>query len=157
VERAVESIDDKLQPGATGHCPCTVARSEVAKANGTAPTAQNISYSMEVDEVINSGGANGGSTDVGTYTIDGTTNIGAGTQSNDTAFAAYKNQNLFTAFDVNGNPVLPADYSTPGGQTTLASIKTIRVNVNFLARYRDMQTGSRAVIPLAAAAAVGNN
>jgi prepilin-type N-terminal cleavage/methylation domain-containing protein len=154
---SVETIDYKLQPGATGSCPCTVARSELAKANGTAPTAQNISYSMEIQNVVNSGGANGGASGAATYAIDGYTNIGTATQANDTAFAAYKNQNLFTAFDVNGNPVAPADYSTAAGQATLATIKTIRVSVNLLAGYRDMQTGSRAVIPLTAAAAVGNN
>ncbi len=156
-DQTVESIDYKLLPGSTGNCPCVVARSEVPKVNGTAPTSQTISYSMELQDAINSGGANGGASGAGTYTIDGTTYIGSATQANDTAFAAYKNQNLFTAYDAYGNPVTPADYSTAAGQATLATIKTIRINVNLLSRYRDMQSGSRAVIPLAAAATVGNN
>ncbi len=150
----VESIDYKLQTASgSGQCPCKVSRSEVVKTNGVAPMSQTISYNMELNDVINSGGANGGTTGSAAYTIYGT----IGTLQLDTLYTAYKNQNLFTAFDVSGNPVAPADYSTASGQATLATIKTIRINLNLLARSGDLQTGARAVIPLTAGARVGNN
>lgn len=150
----VQSVDYKLQTASgTNQCPCKVSRSQVAKVNGVAPTSQTISYNMELNDVINSGGASGVASGTAAYTIY---NFGS-TQNLDTLYTAYKSQNLFTAYDVSGNPVAPADYSTAAGQATLATIKTIRINLNLLARAADLQTGARAVIPLTAAARVGNN
>lgn len=158
---AVESIDYKLQSASgsgSGQCPCKVSRSEVPKANGVAPMSQTISYNMELNDVINSGGANGSTSGTAGYTIYGTaTFTTGGSQSLNTLYTNYKNQNLFTAYDMSGAPVAPADYSTAAGRTTLATIRTIRINLNLLARTGDLQTGTRAVIPLTAAARVGNN
>ena len=43
---SVDSVDYKLQPDANGNCPCKISRSQVSKANGTAPMSQTRSYSI---------------------------------------------------------------------------------------------------------------
>ena len=150
----VDSIHYKLQPDANGNCPCQISRSQVPKANGTAPMAQTNSYNAALQDVINSGGANGGVSGTAVYTVSGVSGGGA---SNNTLYAEYKAANVFMALDVAGNEIGPADYSTTAGQTALKTIKTIRINVNLLGRNVDLQTGRRAVIPLAATSDVGNN
>jgi hypothetical protein len=83
--------------------------------------------------------------------------VGNSTVVNDTFYAEYKTANVFTALTATGAAVGPADFSTAAGQQALRSIKTIRININLMARNGDMQTGRRAVIPFAATATVGNN
>lgn len=150
-----DSINYKLQTGVNGNCPCTIRRSQVTKSNGVAPTSQTISYTMGLKDVINSGGANGGASGSATYSLSGTSYVGGSNQSNNTLYSEYKAANVFTAYDATGTPVSPADFVS--GAATLKTIKTIRINVNLMAGTADMQTGRRAVIPLAATADVGNN
>jgi prepilin-type N-terminal cleavage/methylation domain-containing protein len=155
---SVDVIDYKLQADSgSGNCPCRVSRSQVAKVNGTAPMSQTISYNMELTDVINSGGAGGNSTGSAKYTVTGSSAVvGGTTQTNDSMFSSYKTANLFTYYDADGNVVVPADISNAGGQTTIAKIKTIRINLNVLARQADLQTGVRPVMSYSAAVRMPN-
>jgi prepilin-type N-terminal cleavage/methylation domain-containing protein len=148
----IDTIDYKLTTDANGNCPCTIQRSQVNKVNGTAPDSQTISPTTELTGVINSGGANGGASGTAAYSLTGTTSTGA---SVNTVFAAYKTANVFTAYDASGNQISPATYST--GASTLATIKTIKINLNLLGSRNDLQTGTRPVITMSASARVGGN
>lgn len=151
----VEVIDYKLDTDASnpGYCPCRIRRSQVPKANATAPTSQNYTaYNMELSNVVNSGGASGAVSGAAKWTITGNSVVGGVTQTNDSLFSAYKNQNVFSYYDINGNEVTPpADFSTAFGQTKLKNVKTIRININVLARQGDLQTGLRPVMSYSAA------
>ncbi|HWR37544.1 MAG TPA: prepilin-type N-terminal cleavage/methylation domain-containing protein [Clostridia bacterium] len=149
----VDSVDYRLVQDADGNCPCRVERSQVPKADATAPTAQLVSPNSELLDVVNSGGANGSGTDVAGYTIGGYT----GTSPNNTVYAAYKTANVFTAYDALGNAVGPADFSTPAGRAVLKSIRTIKININVLGSQADMQTGMRPAITLAGSARIPGN
>jgi prepilin-type N-terminal cleavage/methylation domain-containing protein len=152
----IDTIDYKLTTASgSGQCPCKITRSQVAKANGTAPDSQTISPTTELTDIINSGGANGSSSGTAGYSLYGTIFAGGGTRNLDTVYSNYKSANVFTAYDAGGNEISAATYST--GSSTLASIKTIKINLNLLGRQGDLQTGMRAVIPLTASARVGGN
>jgi hypothetical protein len=70
-------------------------------------------------------------------TIAGATN---GT-ANDVLYASYKNPSVFTALDLNGNAVpMPVDLNNA---VTLASVKSIVVNINTLALNADMDVRMR--------------
>lgn len=153
---SVDSVDYKLVTASgNGQCPCKITRSQVPKVNGTAPDSQTPSPTTELTDVVNSGGANGGSSGTAAYTIYGNSYTGGSLHANNTLYSEYKAANVFTAYDAAGNEISPATYST--GSATLASIKTIRINLNLLARQGDLQTGRRTVIPLTASARVGGN
>ena len=152
----VDTIDYKLATASgSGQCPCKITRSQVAKVNGTAPDSQTVSPTTELTDVINSGGANGGSSGTAAYSLYGTLYAGGASRNLDTVYSNYKSANVFTAYDAAGNEISAATYST--GSSTLASIKTIKINLNLLGRQGDLQTGMRAVIPLTAGARVGGN
>ena len=160
----VDSINYKLQTASgTGQCPCKISRGWVAKdlADNVVPTSQtantSAAYTIELQDVANSGGANGGTSGTAAYTLYGNSLIAGASVSNDTAYATYKNANVFTAYDENGLPVAPDNYSTANGPANLAKIKTIRINLNLLARQGDMQSGARPVITFSASAKVGTN
>jgi hypothetical protein len=91
---SVDVVNYKLQPDGTGACPCWISRSQNNKS-AAAPLAQLINYRTGLEEVVNSGGANGGATGVGAYSIKGATPTGA---ANDVVYAMYKNANVFTAY-----------------------------------------------------------
>ena len=97
------------------NCPC-IRRSEVAKASAdplAQPHTTDTNYT-EVDNVMPPG-------------------TGAGESGED----------LFTFFDKNGNqvPVVGgADISTPAGQTTINSIRTVKINLNMLSPTIDPAT-----------------
>lgn len=148
----VDVVNYRLQTdGVLGSCPCRVSRSVVVKANATAPMAQTISYNTELQDVVNSGGANNSASNVAGYTIAGTIYKGGTAYSNDVIYATYKNANVFTAFDAAGNPVAPGDYNGgPLVRAALKNIKTIRINLNLLARQQDLQTGVRPAVSLTA-------
>ena len=154
----VDVIDYKLQADtSSGNCPCRISRSQVSKANGTAPISQTISYNMELTDVINSGGAGGNSSGAAKYTITGSSSVvGGSTQTNDSLFANYKTANLFTYYDAAGNAVTTGDISTAAGVTNLAKIKVIRINLNVLGRQGDLQTGVRPVMSYSAAVRLPN-
>lgn len=138
----------------TGQCPCLLQRSQVAKVNGTAPTAQPTNYSTEVQNVINSGLAGGGGPN-GSLGMAGN-DPGSGL-TNNVVYGQWMGAPLFQAFDQNGNLVaLPADITTAPGQTAIASIKTIKINVNMLSNQFDQQLATRPAITLSAAARLSN-
>ena len=117
-------------------CPCSLKRSQVTKANNTAPTAQGSNYTSELDRVINSAGLGAGG---GSLTITGNTvALNGSSISLDTLYTAYKGVQLFTAYDSSGNVVtLPVDLTS--NATAVASIKSVAINVNLLTEIADMQ------------------
>lgn len=141
----VDSVRYTLQ-ATGGNCPCTVRRSQVIKVNGVAPLAQTVTYSVEVQNVINSGGL---------YPIAGTSRFGGAPVSNDTLYSEYKSAALFTAYNNSGAVVtLPVDIST--NRTLLKTIKTIRINLNVLSPNTDLQTGLRPAVAMTATARLNN-
>jgi prepilin-type N-terminal cleavage/methylation domain-containing protein len=152
----VESVRYTINPGAGNTCPCTLKRSQVIKVNATDPMSQTTSYSTELDGLVNSGGAGGGSGN-GSYPITGTTQIGAGI-SNQTLYGALAPAYVFTAYDVNGTAVAPCDISSSAGAAQLATIKTIAVTLNVLVKQSraDFETRLRPAISLNASAKISN-
>jgi prepilin-type N-terminal cleavage/methylation domain-containing protein len=144
----VDVVNYKLAPdGVEGKCPCKISRSQLIKINSTAPLAQFISAQTELQDVINSGGANSGASGTAAYTIAGTSKFGT---SNDSLYSTYKPLDVFTAYDGDGALVGPVDYSTAAGKLALKTIRTIRISINVMARQTDLQTGMRPVIPFVA-------
>ncbi len=126
-------------------CPCTLQRSQVRKANNTAPAAQATSYAVALNNVINSGGVGAGG---GALPLTGSTGFTGGSSvSNNTLYTAYKASPVFSAFDQNGNPVtLPVDLTS--NPAAVASIRTIAITVNLLTTYIDMQTGMASALTM---------
>ena len=150
----VDVIDYRLQADPnTGNCPCRISRSQALKVAGTPMSQVNNNYTMELQDVVNSGGANGGAANVAAWTITGSSVPG----NNDALYAAYKTANVFTFYDASGNEVAPPlDVSTTAGKNAIATIRTIRMNVNVLARQVDMQTGMRPVMSFSDAVRVSS-
>jgi prepilin-type N-terminal cleavage/methylation domain-containing protein len=155
----VDVIDYKLQTdGVNGSCPCRISRSQAPKANATAPMAQTATnYTTELQDVVNSGGANGGASGTPAYTITGTMHYATGgtAVANNTLYAPYKSANIFTAYNGTGGLVAPTDYAT--NKTALASIRTIRINVNLLTPQGDLQTGVRPAVTLSSTVRIPSN
>ncbi len=151
----VESMRYTLVPGPGNTCPCTLRRSQVAKVNGTPPMSQSTAYSTGLEDVVNSGGA-GGSGLNGAYTLSGSTPMGTGTVANDTLYRDLEGAYIFTAYDVNGNPVGPCDLNSNPNQ--VATIKTIAVTLNVLVKPSgaDLQTRMRPAISVNASARLSN-
>jgi Tfp pilus assembly protein PilW len=128
-------------------CPCTLQRSQVQKANNTAPLAQAAAYTSGLSNVINSGGVGGGGA---ALTISGTTN---GT-ANDVLYTAYKNPFVFTALDQTGTAVpMPVDLTNP---VSLAAVKSIEVNINTLSLGSNMDTRMRMPFTVTTTAKLNN-
>ena len=141
----VDSIQYRLQaPG--GQCPCLLQRSQLVKANGTPPMKQVTNFNMEVNNVINSGGA---------FPIGGASPPGLAPP--DTLYGAYKAAPVFQAYDVNGTQLgLPLDINS--NVTIMPTIKTIRINLNVLAgpQGTDIDTRMRPVVSMTAASRINN-
>jgi prepilin-type N-terminal cleavage/methylation domain-containing protein len=154
---SVDVVNFKLRADANGNCPCTIARSVAPKVDGDPSTAQNTSnYSTELQQVVNSGGANGGASQTAAYAIDGSTTFNSTPTSNNTLYAAYKTANVFSAFLADGSEVTgPVTYA--GNPTGIKSIRTIRININLLTSRPDLQTKLRAPVTLAASVRVPSN
>jgi prepilin-type N-terminal cleavage/methylation domain-containing protein len=143
----VDVIDYKLQTDANGNCPCKLSRSQVSKQNDLPLNQNHTSYSMELTDLVNSGGANGAASGVAKYAITGNMFVGGTTQTNDSVYSSYKAANVFTYFNAAGVEVSPTDISG----TTISNVKSIRINLNVLARQGDLQTGARPVMSYSAA------
>jgi hypothetical protein len=137
----VESVQYRLVDSAGNSppsttCPCTMQRSEVTKADGTAPLAQATNFTQELQNVVNSGVPAAGQVYGNGLGISGTVLFRGGTLSNTQYYAAvttFKDFPVFSAYDQNGAVVtVPADISTPAGQQTLATIKSLRLTLNLL-------------------------
>lgn len=154
---SVDTVNYRLVPdGTAGACPCRIERFQAPKTNGAAPYPQPLGAPNVVrtglQNIANSGGANGAATGVGGYSISGYTPSGA---SNDAVYAMYKSANVFTAYNATGQEVLPTDYVTD--KAALKSIRTIKINVNLLTRQEDMQSGSKPAVTIAASVRVPAN
>jgi hypothetical protein len=141
----VDSVNYKLVPdGVANSCPCRIQRSQQNKPNSP-PYPQTIVAQTELQQVVNSGGANGAATGVAGFPIAGYTPDGV---SNDTVYGMYKTANLFTAYNAAGTLVAPTDYATNPG--LLKSIRTIKINVNLITSQTDMQTRRSPAVTFAA-------
>ncbi len=143
----VDSIQYELQANG-GSCPCTIRRSQVVKASGTEPWNQATNFNMEVNDVVNSGGA---------FPIAGNANLASGMVANDTLYGAYKAAPLFQAYDSSGTLMtLPLDLKN--NPTVMSTLRTIRITVNVLAgpAGADFDTRMRPAVSMTAAARVNN-
>jgi len=149
----VESVQYRLVDSAnnyppSGTCPCTLQRSEVAKASAATPA-----WSQELQNVVNSGvpvgnppaAYGGGLSIAGNF-------LGMSNTAYYAALTTFKDFPVFTAYDQNGSPVaLPLDNTTLAGQQTLATVKSIRLTINLLGSGTtgyDLKTGVRPVVTL---------
>ncbi len=154
-------------PPAT-NCPCTIQRSEMAKVNGTMPLAQPVTFSQELQNVVNSGVPVGTAAYGNGLPIAGSTAWGASNSSYYAAIASFKDYPVFQAYDQSGNIVaLPLDISTPTGTaaltcaaTSTSCVKSIRLTINLLANATtgaDLQTKVRPVTTMVGNARLVNN
>ena len=142
----VDSIQYQLQSNG-GSCPCTIRRSQVVKTN-TEPWNQPTNFNMEVNDVVNSGGA---------FPISGNATLASGVVANDILYGDYKAAPLFQAYDSTGALMaLPLDLKT--NPTVMNTIRTIRITVNVLAgpAGADFDTRIRPAVSMTAAARVNN-
>jgi prepilin-type N-terminal cleavage/methylation domain-containing protein len=146
----VQSIRYTLQPLADGNCPCTMMRSAVQKFQGTAPSAQNINYNTQLQNVINSTGG------LNPYAIDGTTPFNGIQVANDVLYAAYKQPAVFTFYDQNGNAVVvPNDLQGANLNTGInvaqgLNVRMMSVALNLLSSKQDLQTHLRSGVSMRA-------
>jgi len=150
---SVDVIDYKLQADANGNCPCKLSRSQNPKVDGDPFSGQNTAnYNMELNNVINSGGAGGGTSGTAKYALTGT----SGGTSDNTVYASYKTANVFTFYDETGTEIPPSDYSNLAGQANLAKVRAIRININVLAAQADLQTTMQPVMSYSVAVRTPN-
>jgi prepilin-type N-terminal cleavage/methylation domain-containing protein len=151
-------------------CPCTIQRSEMAKVNGTMPLAQPVTWSQELQNMVNSGVPAGTAAYGNGLPISGNTAWGATNSSFYAAIASFKDYPVFQAYDQNGaiislNP--PLDITTPAGTaaltcaaTSTSCVKSIRLTINLLANATtgaDLQTKVRPVTTMVGNARLVNN
>lgn len=143
----------------TGTCPCKVQRSQVRK--GQADT-----FSLELQNVVNSGQSTTAGVYSGGLTIAGTTAWGESNTAYYAAVSAFKDFPVFQAYDQQGLIVaLPQDLLVSGNRlncqaTYTNCIKTIRLTVNLLANGLtgvDLKTNVRPVTTLVGDARLVNN
>ena len=140
VEQVNYQLITDLTAAPAGQCPCILQRSMV-------PVGTAVSYSTEVDQVINSMGTAGGA-----WTVAGNfTPIGGQAQTgvNNTYYASFKTQPVFQYFDGGGNELVPpiAD---------LTQIKSVRITVNTITRQPDPVTGAYQAVSMTASARIAN-
>jgi prepilin-type N-terminal cleavage/methylation domain-containing protein len=151
----------------TTTCPCTIQRSEMAKVNGTMPLAQPVTWSQELQNVVNSGVPVGTAYGNG-LAIAGNTAWGATNSSYYAAIASFKDYPVFQAYDQNGAIVaLPLDITTPNGTaaltcaaTSTSCVKSVRLTINLLANATtgaDLRTKIRPVTTMVGNARLVNN
>jgi prepilin-type N-terminal cleavage/methylation domain-containing protein len=149
-------------------CPCTIQRSEMAKVNGVLPLAQPVTFSQELQNVVNSGVPAGAAPYGGGLAISGNTAWGATNSSYYAAIASFKDYPVFQAYDQSGNIVaLPLDITTTAGTaaltcaaTSTSCVKSIRLTINLLANATtgfDLQTKVRPVTTMVGNARLVNN
>jgi prepilin-type N-terminal cleavage/methylation domain-containing protein len=149
-------------------CPCTIQRSEVAKVNGTLPLAQPVTFSQELQNVVNSGVPAGTAAYGNGLAIAGNTAWGASNSSYYAAIASFKDYPVFQAYDQSGSIVaLPLDITTPNGTaaltcaaTSISCVKSIRLTINLLANATtgaDLQSKTRPVTTMVGNARLVNN
>lgn len=146
----VQSIRYTLQALPDGNCPCTMMRSAVLKVQGTAPSAQNVNYNTQLQNVINSTGG------AAPYAIDGTTPFNGVQVNNDVLYATFKQPAVFSFFDQNGNPVVVpndlrgANLNTGVNVAQGLTVRMMSVSLNLLSAQQDMQTHLRSGVSMRA-------
>jgi len=149
-------------------CPCTIQRSEMAKVNGVLPLLQPVTFSQELQNVVNSGVPAGGAAYGGGLAISGNTAWGATDSAYYAAVSSFKDYPVFQAYDQSGTIVaLPLDITTPAGTaaltcaaTSTSCVKSIRLTINLLANATtgfDLQTKVRPVTTMVGNARLVNN
>jgi prepilin-type N-terminal cleavage/methylation domain-containing protein len=168
----VQSVQYRLIDSAgnyppTTTCPCTIQRSQVPKVAGLSypptPYNQAVSWSQELQNVVNSGVPGGTNTYGGGLPLAGNVLFDNGAITNTAYYAqvtTMKDFPVFTAYDQTGALVaLPLDNSTVAGQQSLATIRSIRLTINLLGTANsgyDLKTGVRPVVTLVGDARRGN-
>jgi prepilin-type N-terminal cleavage/methylation domain-containing protein len=154
----------------TGTCPCKLQRAQFAKtattdANWPLPQPALTAFSLELENVVNSGQSTTAGVYSGGLPIAGNTVWGETNTAYYAAVSAFKDFPVFQAYDQLGNIVaLPQDLSTstnlncsPSSQTC---IKSIRLTINLLANGLtgvDLKTNTRPVTTLVGDARLVNN
>ncbi|HWR13243.1 MAG TPA: type II secretion system protein [Terriglobales bacterium] len=140
----VSVIRYKLEPNASGSCPCTLRRSAVGKPLGGTTNVEAMPYAFnaEVENVVNSTG--GGAS---AWTIAGNAPGGA---SNDTVYGNYKINPVFQFLDKNGGlvsgvPATLAAGNMAAGKTAADSTAMIVVTLSVMGPTPDMDTKRRPV------------
>ncbi len=158
----------------TGTCPCSLQRSPTQKLVApTDPLSQPVSWSQELQNVVNSGvpGVDASGNPLpygGGLSISGSTAWGATNTSYYAAISSFKDFPVFQAYDQFGNLVqLPQDITTSSGSailncgtTSTNCVKSIRLTINLLAPAAtgvDMKTRVRPVMTLVGTARLVNN
>ena len=160
-------VDSNNNYPPTTTCPCTIQRSEMAKVNGPSLT-QPVTWSQELQNVVNSG-VPGGSLPFGNgLPISGNTAWGATNTSYYAAISSFKDYPVFQAYDQSGAIVpLPLDITTAPGTaaltcaaTSTSCVKSVRLTINLLAPATtgvDLQTKVRPVTTMVGNARLVNN
>lgn len=154
----------------TGSCPCKLQRAQIQKlpttdATWPLPEILDNNFSLELQNVVNSGQSTTAGVYSGGLTIAGNTAWGESNTAYYAAVSAFKDFPVFQAYDQLGNIVaLPQDLSTstnlncsPSSQTC---IKSIRLTINLLANGTtgvDLKTNTRPVTTLVGDARLVNN
>jgi len=150
----IDNVRYQLVANASGHCPCTLRRSQVQKnVSGQAPDAYGPSWSTEVQNVLNSTG-----TGNSPWTIDGSSAIGA----NDTVYSTYKSDPVFRFYDKDGNEVtaVPNDLSSVSAgetSTVLNSIRNVKVTINVMSSTLDPQFKKYPAVSMTGSARILNS
>jgi prepilin-type N-terminal cleavage/methylation domain-containing protein len=154
----------------TGSCPCMLRRAQIPKtfaSDATWPLPQPAltAFSLELQNVVNSGQSTTAGVYSGGLPIAGSTVWGQTNTAYYAAVSAFKDFPVFQAYDQLGNIVaLPQDLSnssnlncSPSSQTC---IKSIRLTINLLANGTtgvDLRTNTRPVTTLVGDARLVNN
>lgn len=154
----------------TGNCPCKLQRAQIAKtaasdATWPLPELALTAYSLELENVVNSGQSTTAGVYSGGLTIAGTTAWGQSNTAYYAAVSAFKDFPVFQAYDQQGLIVaLPQDLSTSTtlncSPSSITCIKTIRLTINLLANGLtgvDLKTNVRPVTTLVGDARLVNN
>lgn len=154
----------------TGNCPCKLQRAQIAKtaasdATWPLPELLDNNFSMELENVVNSGQSTTGGVYSGGLTIAGTTAWGESNTAYYAAVSAFKDFPVFQAYDQQGLIVaLPQDLSTSTtlncSPNSITCIKSIRLTINLLANGLtgvDLENKVRPVTTLVGDARLVNN
>jgi prepilin-type N-terminal cleavage/methylation domain-containing protein len=141
-----------------GTCPCKIQRSQVAKG-------QPASWSLELQNVVNSGQSTTAGVLSGGLPIAGNTVWGQSDTAYYAAISSFKDFPVFQAYDQTGTIVqLPQDFSTSSvlncTPASVTCIKSIRLTINLLANATtgvDLKTNVRPVTTLVGDARLVNN
>lgn len=152
----VDSIRYQLQTDAAGNCPCILARSQMPKMNGVAPSAQAPTFRTGVDNVLNSGSG------AGALALSGSMNYQGTIRTNDTVYTAWKGEPVFRYYDSRGVEIaVPANLvggnlGTASNNALLNRVRSVRVTLNVFTPITDLDTRMRPPVVMSAAARVNN-